>query len=365
MPHRTSGPPAWLTHIQTAHAWRERGSTPRNPPVSDPAGHTRRQPSHESPLLPRRKLASKTGWERAPRGQDIPKVAELKNVYILALAAYFLFSVCDASIKAAGGGSLSVFEIGFIVNMAAAAVLLTTRHPGERWRDFWITGRPLAIHARAFFGLVGSLCAIYAFTTIPLAQAYALIFLSPIFVTILSGLVLKETIGLWRWSAVALGFLGVLLVLRPGMQALQPGHLAAMLGGISTGFSVIILRQIGTEAKRTSILGMLLLYLLCLNGIVALVIGIRLPTPTQFLHLLMAGAAYGLGQWALIMAARRGNASQIVPMQYSQLIWAVTFGAAFFAEYPDGIAIAGLAVVGSSGLLTLVRELILQRRQHR
>ena len=149
----------------------------------------------------------------------------MTNGYLPALLAYAGFSFADASVKALGE-HLSIFEIGFFLNVFAGLILVMIPHPDERWYDFWRMERPFAVQGRAICGVAASLLGIYAFTSIPLTDAYALIFLAPLFVTILSVLVLKEKVGMWRWSGVVLGFAGVLLVVKPGFRDLQWGHLA-------------------------------------------------------------------------------------------------------------------------------------------
>ena len=277
----------------------------------------------------------------------------LRNVHFLALAAYTAFSVTDASVKAAGA-HLSIFEIAFIVNIFAAMSLLMTRHPGERWRDFWRMSNRLAVHGRAICGVMASLCGVYAFTTIPLAQAYALVFLAPLFVTLMSAWVLKEPVDARRWLSVGAGFVGVLLVVKPGVEPFALGHVAALGTGIGTGTAVLILRHVGGKVKATSVLGTLVLYLLALNAIAMLIRGIHLPYTQEFFILSLGGICYGLGQWAFVMAARHGNANQIAPMHYSQLGWAVLFGALIFAEYPDGIAILGIAIIAFAGIMSIL-----------
>lgn len=280
------------------------------------------------------------------------------NPFVMGLVAYGTFSICDASAKYLGP-SLSVFEIGFFFNIFAAIVLTFTRHPDERWRDFWRMDRPWFVHGRAVCGVIASMCGVFAFTTIPLAEAYALIFLAPLFVTIMSALVLKEDVGIWRWSAVALGFIGVLFVVRPGFQELHPGHLGAVGCALGTGCAVLLLRRMAGGAKRTSILGTLVLYLIVLNGLAMLVSGgFVLPDAGQFAILALGGLTYGLGQWALIVALRLGGASQIAPAHYSQLLWAVLFGVAIFGETPGILGVVGLVIIAGAGLLTVIRERI-------
>ena len=109
----------------------------------------------------------------------------MTNGILLALAAYATFSFGDACIKALGG-QLSIFEIGFFSTLFAGFFLLFAKPRQERWRDFLRMQRPWLVQARALSGLGAGLLGIVAFTSIPFAEAYALIFLSPLFVTLLS-----------------------------------------------------------------------------------------------------------------------------------------------------------------------------------
>jgi drug/metabolite transporter (DMT)-like permease len=284
---------------------------------------------------------------------------QLTNGYLPALLAYAGFSFADASVKALGE-HLSIFEIGFFLNVFAGLILVMIPYPDERWYGFWRMERPFAVQGRAICGVAASLLGIYAFTSIPLTDAYALIFLAPLFVTILSVLVLKEKVGMWRWSGVVLGFAGVLLVVKPGFRDLQWGHLCAAGAGLSTGIAVIVLRMVGSHAKRTSILGTLFLYLICTNGAILLYRGMQQPGALELAVLAFAGLCFGLGQWAFILATRYGTANQIPPMHYSQLIWAVLFSALIFKDYPDPLGVIGLSFVASAGILPLIREQILK-----
>lgn len=120
---------------------------------------------------------------------------------LLALLAYASYSGSDAVIKSLGG-QFTVFEIGFFVTLFAGCLLFFTRPANERWRDFWRMKRPWAVQARAWCGIASGVLSVYAFTHIPLAEVYALIFLAPLLVTVLSTVILKEKVGPWRWLAV-------------------------------------------------------------------------------------------------------------------------------------------------------------------
>jgi len=277
------------------------------------------------------------------------------NGILLALIAYASYSCSDAVIKSLGG-QFTVFEIGFFSTLSAACFLFFTRPRGERWRDFWRAGRPWAVHGRALAGLASGVLSVYAFTTIPLAEVYALIFLAPLFVTILSTVVLKEKVGPWRWLAVVTGFAGVMLVVRPGFRELHLGHLAALTIAFLAAISIILMRSLAQQEKRTTMLGVLVGYGLLFNGLGAAATSFTLPDLRQAVWLAMAGAFTAGGQFLQLMAARYAPANRVAPTHYSQIVWAVVLGASFFQEYPDALSLVGLVVVGASGLLTMVRE---------
>ncbi|AZN97623.1 DMT family transporter [Mesorhizobium sp. M9A.F.Ca.ET.002.03.1.2] len=279
----------------------------------------------------------------------------MTNGILLALIAYASYSCNDAVVKSLGG-QFTVFEIGFYSTLFAGLFLLFTRPNGERWRDFWRTKRPWAVQARAWSGIASGVLSVYAFTTIPLAEAYALIFLAPLCVTILSTVILKEKVGPWRWLAVVAGFAGVMLVVRPGFRDLHLGHLAAFGVAFLAAASVILMRSLAAGEKRTTMLGVLIGYGPFFNGIGAAATSFSLPDARQLAWLVLSGVFTACGQLLQLLAVKYAPANRIAPTHYSQILWAVILGALFFQEYPDFLSLVGLTVVGGSGLLTMVRE---------
>jgi len=174
-------------------------------------------------------------------------------------------------------------------------------------------------------------------------------------VTVLSAVVLKEDIGPWRWAAVLAGIVGVLLVVRPGFKALELGHVAAIGVAFLAAMTIVLLRSLAGKEKRTSIMGVLLVYGLTFNGI-ASIPEFVMPNLHQFAAFAFIGLCTATGQITLLVATRIAPASQIAPSHYSQILWAVAIGMTFFHEYPDAIAVLGLGVIAASGLLTMIRE---------
>lgn len=274
---------------------------------------------------------------------------------ILGFLSYSAFSWGDASVKALAGGP-SVFEIGFFVALFAIFITIPFGRPShERWRDILRMKHPGLVMVRTAVGVVAGVCAIFAFTTIPFAEAYALIFLSPAMVTVLSIFLLGERIGWRRWFAVIVGFVGVFVIVRPGFRELLPGHLAALAVSLCAATTVLVLRRIGQTERRTSLIGIVLICMLVFNGVMMLP-DFVLPTLKELVFLAAAGILSALGHLALMAATRLAPANHIAPTQYCQMAWAVLIGWLLYAESPDGFTLAGLGLIAFSGLFTIMRE---------
>jgi drug/metabolite transporter (DMT)-like permease len=268
--------------------------------------------------------------------------------------AYAFFSTSDAASKALGA-HLNVFEILFFLTLASFLTFAFAKPAEERWGDIFRMNRPKLIFLRNGTGIIGSIFGVYSFTTLPLAEAYALIFLVPAFVTILSIPLLGEQVGWRRWLAVIVGFAGVLLVVRPGFRELHLGHATAVLSAALGAVSLITIRKIGRTENRITLLTTLYLSALVVDGLLMLV-DFRVPTWHDTAIFTVGGLCGGIGQIAMITAMRLAPSNRIAPTQYSQIVWALIYGAVFFGDFPDAIAIAGIGLVIASGLFTLFRE---------
>jgi len=188
-----------------------------------------------------------------------------------------------------------------------------------------------------------------------MAEAFALIFLLPIFVTLLSVIFLKEHVGWRRWSAVIVGFIGVLVVLRPGFRALGAGHFAAMSCGLSGAVSVVALRMAGPHERRISLYGAGVIGPLVSGGLLMLP-AFTWPDAHQWFLLAGYGLLAGLAGVLLMLATHHAPANRIAPTQYSQMLWAIFFGYWLFGDHLDWPMLIGIALILGSGLFTLVRE---------
>lgn len=273
---------------------------------------------------------------------------------LVAFASYAIFAFSDASIKILHGG-LPSYQVAFIGALFGFAAVPFLKRREDAWLDtVKTTNRPMWL-LRFVCGATGTICSVIAFTKLPMAEAFALLFLLPSFVTILSVIFLKEDVRWQRWTAVILGFIGVLVVLRPGFRELSIGHLAAAIGGFASAISIVINRALGAKEKRISLYGAGLFGTLIFSGFLMLS-EVTMPTPTQWIFLASYGLLGALGNVLLMNAAHMAPANLVAPPQYSQMIWAIIFGYLLFNDSIDTPMALGIILIIFSGLLTLARE---------
>lgn len=272
---------------------------------------------------------------------------------MLALLAFGIFSTHDVIVKWLGA-SYAPFQIVFFSVLfsfpLAALMLIRDREPGHLRpvHPGWTALRTVAI-------VITAVSAFYAFSALPLAQVYAILFAMPLMITVLAIPLLGERVGPRRGTAVVIGLVGVLIVLRPGAIPLGLGHAAALLAALGGATASVIVRKIGRDERSV----VLLLYPMLLNVLVmgAILPFVYEPMPGPHLAGLAIMSAMAFIASALVISAyKAGEAVVVAPMQYSQLLWAVLYGALFFGEWPDLWTGIGAAVVIGSGVYILIRE---------
>ena len=272
---------------------------------------------------------------------------------LLALLSMGLYSTHDVIIKLLGETypALQVLFFSALLSFPPIALLLLRDPTPATLRPrnpFWVGLRSACI-------VISGVCGFYAFSTLPLAQVYSILFAAPMIVTILSVPLLGEKVGIHRALAVVVGLCGVLVVLRPGATQIGLGHLAALVGATAGAVSAIAVRKLG-RSERTVIL---ILWPMIGNFIVT---GASLGfayRPMELGDLALTGVIAILGLVAgflLILAYQAGEATNVAPMQYSQILWAVGYGWFLFDEHPDGATVLGAGLIVASGLYILMRE---------
>jgi drug/metabolite transporter (DMT)-like permease len=209
--------------------------------------------------------------------------------------------------------------------------------------------------ARSFSQFVSQTCLLVAFSLMPLAGAVAINFSAPLFATLVSIVMLKERVGFARWTALLVGFLGVLIVTNPGAGALQIGALFALTNAILYGTVTAAVRGMtATESAATLTLYQLLL----ITGFfaVAAPIGFIMPTWDAWGLIVFNGVANAVGQYWWTKSLHLGPASAVAPFFYLSLVWAVLIGFVVWGDVPTIGLLIGSAIVVASGLFLLWRE---------
>ncbi len=272
--------------------------------------------------------------------------------FMLAATAFIAGTTLLA--KAAGAGpeglhplqiSQGRFLFAFLAFWGAAAVL-RPRFTRPNYR----------LHvARTVTGWGGVTLMFASVQLIPLADATAITFLNPVFAMVLAILFLGERVGLWRWIAAAITFAGALILIRPGLGSFQPGALVALTAAAVMGTEITILKFLTGRERPFQIL--------LVNNSLGLVIATAAaafvwtwPSPGQWLTLAGVGLLMAGAQSLYIQAMRRADASFVMPFSYATLVFAALYDLAVFDVVPDGLSLAGAAVVLTGGLLLAWRE---------
>ncbi len=272
---------------------------------------------------------------------------------LYALAAFGIYATHDVVIKFLGSDYTS-FQIIFFSGLLGFP-LITLMLMSDRTDGNLIPRHPWWSMLRAVTAVTTGAAAFYAFSVLPLAQTYAILFAMPLLITILAIPMLGETVGVRRGLAVLVGLIGVMIVLRPGSTELTLGHLAALGAAVTGAVNSLIVRKIG-HAERAAVL-MLFPMLASVVATGAMMPFVYRPMPLE--HLALMGVIAGLGFIAallIIRAYRMAPAVIVAPMQYSQIIWAALYGTLFFNESPDFWTVAGTAVIVASGVYIVLRE---------
>lgn len=219
------------------------------------------------------------------------------------------------------------------------------------------TDKPKLQIIRGLVLLAANICFFYAISVISLAKALTLAFVAPLIVTAFSPIFLGERVGVRRWTAVIIGFIGSLVVIRPGFVEINLASLSALCTGIMYGFYLIITRKLSTSDNS--------LLTLLLTGTVGLVvISLTMPfiwiNPSPLQWSLMAGIGLFacIGHLFLILSLKYADASKLAPFSYFEIITNIIIGYYFFNDFPDNWTFLGLFIIILSGIYISRREII-------
>lgn len=272
---------------------------------------------------------------------------------LLMMLGIVLITANDAATK----HLVQTYPVGQVIGLRQAATLLVLL-PYVMLFSHWSQLRMVDVRgqlARGLLFIVGSALIVWSLAELPLATAISILFLSPVFMVLLSVPMLKEHIGHHRWVAVIGGFAGVLIILRPGGMAFQWALLIPLAAAAVNALRDVLTRRMSRSESSMSILFWSNIILMA-GGFATLPLGWKPVDSGAAMWIVAAGVFNGTAHFCMIEALRSGEASLLAPIRYTALLWAALFGFLIWGEVPDVWLWAGAAVVVASSLYMIRHE---------
>ena len=272
---------------------------------------------------------------------------------IFAILAYLSFSLLD-TIQKTLIIYYSVFQLLFIKYCFTLCLSFIESRRKKNYK-FYITNNLKLQISRSFLSILESACFVLAFRYLSLADAHSIGGLTPIIVVIFSSIFLKEKITPKIWLAIFMGFIGVLVIMRPGLSIFDPKSLIPLSAALFLGLYQVVTRKASeydqneTSLFYTAITGILIM------GSISFFYWI--PINLSFILLFMGvGVFYSLGLYLQIIALSKARASMVQPFHYTLIFWAIIFGFIFYNDVPDLFTITGATIIASSGIYIFLKK---------
>ncbi len=272
------------------------------------------------------------------------------------LLSILLFSLMDASVKWLGATYPTAQIMFFRCTVALAPVLVIILMRGG-WSILRTNQKNLHL-LRSVLGIAAMGFAFYAFSLMPLAEAISILHTSPLFMTALSVILLRESVGIRRWSAIILGFIGMLMVVRPGADMLASGSLFMLAAAFLIGCTTIVIRHLGKIDDPVCIT-----FYFTVTGIAVSTAGIFIqgwqqPPLLDLALLIMVGLFGGVAQYLMTLSYQHLAVGVVAPLKYLTIVFGGSIAFLVWDEVPDLQSVFGISIIIVSGLYTLHRELI-------
>ena len=269
---------------------------------------------------------------------------------LFAVAAYFSFSILDAFQKTAVINH-SIFQLLFI-RYIFTLLLSCSEAKRKKNYKFWQTNNVKLQVLRSFFSIIESGCFVLAFRYLSLADVHSVGSLTPVIIVALSALILKENVSPKTWIAIFVGFLGVLIILRPGLSIFDIKSLLPLMAAFFLGLYQVVTRKVSendsteTSLFYTSLIGFIVM------SILAFVYWQPLTLNSYFLFIGI-GIFFSMGIYFQIIALSKARASIIQPFHYTLIFWAIILGYLVYDDLPDIPTIVGAIIIAASGIYVL------------
>ena len=232
--------------------------------------------------------------------------------------------------------------------------------PKKRIKDFYFTKRPLLHLSRCFFGLAALLSIFTALRNLPLATVVSITFAAPIFTTIFSIFFLSEKVGYFRWLAVIVGFIGILIISEPGFSSLNIYYIFPVIFVLGMSYVAISIRQL-SSTEPVWLISLFFSAVITIAGIFTIPFGWLMPSFIDLILLSMIGFFGGVANLWLSQSYKFSEVSLVTPLKYLALVFAIGFGYLIWKEIPSSKTLIGAALVITSSIIIFRREIILKK----
>ena len=232
--------------------------------------------------------------------------------------------------------------------------------PKKRIKDFYFTKRPLLHLSRCFFGLAALLSIFTALRNLPLATVVSITFAAPIFTTIFSIFFLSEKVGYFRWLAVIVGFVGILIISEPGFSSLNIYYIFPVIFVLGMSYVAISIRQL-SSTEPVWLISLFFSAAITIAGIFTIPFGWLMPSFTDLILLSMIGFFGGVANLWLSQSYKFSEVSLVTPLKYLALVFAIGFGYLIWQEIPSSKTLIGAALVITSSIIIFRREITLKK----
>jgi drug/metabolite transporter (DMT)-like permease len=284
--------------------------------------------------------------------KDIKLLTKNQTGVLYMVASVMCFAVMDICVK-----WLNYYPFGevFFARFFFGLIPIFLIIPKDKWTDFYKTKRP-GLHAfRAICGTVAFICIFFGLRQLPLADVVALTFGGPIFVTIASIIFLSEKVGIKRWFAVFVGFIGMILIVQPAFVELNYYYVSPILFCVFFSGVAISVRALSKTEPNYRI-AFYFTILCTVLGLCTLPFGWVMPTPKDLFLFIIMGLCGSVANLLLTQSYRLAEASLVTPIKYLSLIFAIMFGFIIWGEIPKNLMLAGSILVVLSSLIIFIRE---------
>jgi len=233
--------------------------------------------------------------------------------------------------------------------------------PRNRFLDFYKTTRPILHFKRCLSGLIALVAIFIALRNLPLATVVSITFAAPIFTTIFSIFLLKEKVGLYRWLAVLVGFVGIIVITEPGFSSLNFYYIYPIIFCLGLSYVAIAIRKLSTT-EPVWLISFFFSFSIAILGLCSLFQGWVMPNFLDFLLLSMVGILGGLANLWLSQSYKYSEVSLVTPLKYLALVFAIIFGYFIWSEVPTMKTLMGALLVILSSFIIFRREMTLKNQ---